>query len=132
LRLGFKETGSSKIISNAGCITLQKGRSNTTWSDQQIKKVLFFIDDEQAQATLEELLNHFVSTRGFPQINLATLWSYLEDQLITVKGAATHNQNAIAKRIKEFELILRYGFLRTLLALFDPSMNSDSISIHPL
>jgi transposase len=91
-RLEFKETSYSKIISSTGCMTLQKDRSNTTWSDQQIKNVLFFIDNEQAQATLEELLNHFVTTGGFPPITLATLWRYLEDQLTTVKGAAIHNQ----------------------------------------
>jgi hypothetical protein len=41
-------------------------------------------------------------------------------------------KNTIAKRINKCELILRYGFLRTPLALFDPSMNWHSISIHPL
>jgi hypothetical protein len=74
MRLGFKKDSYYKIIHSQGVIRIPQGHSSH-------------------QLTFQELLDEFVINQHFTQISLPTLWSYLEDRLITLKNADQLNQN---------------------------------------
>ena len=97
---GYKKSSFYKIISLEGKInsssTYVKPRK---WTNQMIDALVRYAE-ENPQATLEQMHDYFIGEQHFPEVNIYTLWKYLDGELITLKKATTHNQRRNEPDIK--------------------------------
>ena len=82
-----------KVINNEGDVSKDPRKPrNKKWTIEQINQCIQYIEEKNTQITLNNLLAVCIKEFHFPIISLATLWNYLEEQLITVKLVAVQNQ----------------------------------------
>lgn len=82
--MGYGKSSYYKIIKNKGVITNNYNNSfrKKTWTEDQIEEVIKYIENENPQARLDEIIEKFVNQQGFPNICASTLWNYIDGALM--------------------------------------------------
>lgn len=104
--LGYGKSSYYKIIRNKGQITNNYINSfrKKTWNDEQIAEVIKYIECENPQARLDEIVEKFVTQRGFPNICPSTLWNYIDGALMkmNVSDGALIDTDQLKQSRKEY------------------------------